>query len=189
MTPYLTNTLPNIVAENSQYNLRNRDNFATFKTWTKTYQLSFFPRTVNEWNRLPADIRNSDNASIFRGKLRQEAETPPIWCSSGDRKIAVVHAKLRMLCSPINDHLYSHIHVIDSPQCHCGNPRENNRHFLLDCPLYQIERRQMMIDLLALKFPISLNSILFGNPKLSEAKNIAAFEIIHKFLSDTGRFE
>ena len=186
---YLTSTLPNTVAENNQYNLRNRDNFATYKARTKTFQLSFFPRTVNEWNHLPPDIRNSDTASTFRGKLPPKAEAPPVWYCTGERKIAVVHAKLRMLCSPINDHLYSHIHVIDSPQCHSGSTCENNRHFLLECPLYLIERRQMMSDLLALNFPVSLNSLLFGNSKLSEAKNIAAFEIIHKFLSDTGRFE
>ena len=141
------------------------------------------------WINNSLHLRSCDNASIFRGKLPQKAETPPFWYCCGDRKTAVVHAKLRMLCSPLNDHLYSHIHVIDSPQCRCGNPRENNRHFLFDCPLYQIERRQMMSDLTALKFPITLNSLLFGNHKLNEADNVAAVRIIHKFLSDTGRFE
>ena len=41
---YLINTLPNTVADNTNYNLRNRDDVALFKTRTKTFQLSFFPK-------------------------------------------------------------------------------------------------------------------------------------------------
>ena len=41
---YLTSTLPNIVAENTPYNLRNRENLAGYKTRTKMYQLSFFSK-------------------------------------------------------------------------------------------------------------------------------------------------
>ena len=94
-----------------------------------------------------------------------------------------------MLCSPLNDHLYSHIHVIESPFCSCGHPRENNKHFLLDCPLYINERNAMMQALQSINFDPTLHNILQGNSECSEETNTQAFTIIQKFLKDTGRFD
>ena len=50
------------------------------------------------------------------------------------------------------DHLFSHIHVVESPACPCGYARENNKHFLLECNLYNNERTQMLDKLLQVEF-------------------------------------
>ena len=186
---YLCNTLPDTVAHTTDYNLRNRDDVSMFKTRTKTFQLSFFPRTVNEWNRLTKEQKESPNALAFRDKLDPVAKTPPPWYLVGSRKMSVAHAKLRMLCSQLNDHLYSHIHVIDSPQCSCGNARENNRHFLLQCPLYHQERQVLLADLHKLNFTPSLNNLLYGDSNMSDLTNSRAVEIIHKYFVATKRFQ
>ena len=186
---YLINTLPNTVADNTNYNLRNRDDVSMFKTRTKTFQLSFFPRTVNEWNGLSNDLKNAPNVNDFKDKLNPVKKTSPTWYAAGKRKMSVVHAKLRMLCSPLNDHLYSHIHVIDSPQCPCGYARENNKHFLLQCPLYQNERRELLNNLSTLDFLPTLNNLLYGDPNMSEETNFKAVEKIHNFFAATKRFD
>ena len=102
--------------------------------------------------------------------------------------MAIIHAKLRMLCSPINDHLYSHIHVIDSPACICGHLRENNKHFLLQCPLYLNERNEMFNKLNQIGFNPSLNNLLYGNNQYTDQVNIQAFYIIQEYLAASGRF-
>ncbi len=70
----------------------------------------------------------------------------------GDRNINILHARLCMLCSPLNDHIFSFIHVIDDPSCSCGCPRENNKHYLLECQLYCDERDHMVQELRKLDF-------------------------------------
>ena len=92
-----------------------------------------------------------------------------------------------MLCSPLNDHLFSHIHVVDSPACPCGHLRENNKHYLLECNLFTVERDQMLHSLQQLGFQPNLNNLLYGNSEYSEECNTKAFGIIQSFISATGR--
>ena len=126
--------------------------------------------------------------ATFTSKLNTPPLTSPTWYYSGTRILSINHAKLRMLCSPLNDHLFSHIHVIDSPDCLCGHFRENNKHFLIDCPLYLIERNQMFNKLMQIGFQPSLNNILYGNSQYTEECNIMAFSIIQEHIAATERF-
>ena len=59
------------------------------------------------------------------------------WYYSSDSQKSILHARLRMLCSPLNDQVHSLIHVVESPTCSGRHVRENNKHFLLECPLYE----------------------------------------------------
>ena len=103
--------------------------------------------------------------------------------------LGVCHAKLRMLCSPLKDHLFSHIHVIDNPTSACGYSRENNKHFLLDCPLFANERTVMLTELADLNFRPVTKNLLFGNKDYSEETNSKAFKIVQSFIMLTGRFD
>ena len=101
----------------------------------------------------------------------------------------MIHARLRMLCSPLNDHLFSHIHVVDNPSCSCGHARENNKHFLFDCPLYINERQMMMQSLQQIGFEQSVHNLLYGDITYSVDKNTKAFIIIQRFIETSGRFD
>ena len=183
---YLQNTLP--VAEQNRYNLRHEKNYPTIGARTSAFQNTYFPKTISEWNSLDEDVKHSDSTESFSRKLKKENKTSPKWYCAGDRRFNIVHAKLRMLCSPLNDHLYSFIHVVDTPSCTCGHPRENNKHFLLECPLYMNERNVMIQNLEEINFHPSLNNLLYGNGKYIEEKNTKAFIIIQEFFRDSGRF-
>ena len=43
--------------------------FKTLRCRTELFRNSFLPFTVNEWNKLDSDIKNSDSYEMFRKKL------------------------------------------------------------------------------------------------------------------------
>ncbi len=185
---FLQNSLPMPVGEHNRYALRNEHNFPQLRTRTSTFQNSFIPKTIQDWNNLDNDIKGSNTLETFTRKLNTPPLEVPKWFYLGERSMSINHAKLRMLCSPINDHLYSHIHVIESPTCICGHNRENNKHFLLECPLFINERNEMFNNLMQLGFQPTVNNLLFGNAQYSVNCNIQAFVIIQKYIAETGRF-
>ena len=134
------------------------------------------------------DKKSVESSDTFATKIKRDL-TVPSWFQTGERFPSVCHAKMRMMCSPLNDHLFSHIHVIDSPTCACGYRRENNKHFLLDCPLFTNERTLMLTELAALNFRPVTKNLLFGNADYSEEKNIKASKIIQSFIVATGHFD
>ena len=47
-----------------------------------------------------------------------------------DRKAEIVHARMRMRCSNLNEHLNT-LHVLESPYCVCANEIEDCEHFFM----------------------------------------------------------
>ena len=183
---YLQNTLE---THHVRYNLRNQGLLHPMKYRTATHQKTFFPQTISDWNNLDQNIRNIDNFSNFETQLcNDNVKKIPKWYFTGKRYPSVIHGKLRMLCSPLNDHLYSHIHVIDSPQCPCGHPRETTKHYFLECPLFQNERQDMLQKLKSINFHPSLHNLLYGDFSVDEKTNISAFEIVQSFIEHSDRF-
>ena len=125
----------------------------------------------------------------FSNRLNKDHISPPKWFNSGCRKYNILHARLRMLCSPLNDHLYSHIHVVDSPACPCGHERENNKHYFMDCPLYDTARQTLFNSLQQIGFECTLVNLLYGSAAYSVNKNSQAFNLIQEFIENSGRFE
>ena len=69
--------------------------------------------------------------------------TYKIWDISGVKLLT----KLRVQFSALNEHSFQHAFNCLSPVCPCGNDNENNKHFLLHCPLYDILRRDLFDQL------------------------------------------
>jgi hypothetical protein len=184
---YLSDSLP---ANSEQvYNLRNIDhNIRNFNARTSAFQNSFYLKTIREWNSLKIEIRNSPTVSVFKNKIKTIKDKPPDQYYSGNRRLAIIHARLRMFCSGLNDHLFSQLHVIDSPECPCGNGRETSKHYLLVCVLFVVERNSMQIALNNIGFTPTLSNLLYGSPQVDVDTNIQAFSIIQEFIDKTGRF-
>ena len=104
--------------------------------------------------------------------------------------MAIMHAHLHMLCSPLNDHLYSYIHVVDNPVGQCGFQRENNKHFLLECPLFNNKRVKIINKLAELGFYITVMNLLYGTCTAghSEQVNTEVFKILQHFIYVTCQF-
>ena len=122
-------------------------------------------------------------------KLKDTKHHPPDWFYSKNRIYSIFHSRLRMRCSPLNDDLFSQIHVIESPQCLCGHVRETARHFLLECQLFTNECTIMLNKLLKINFEPTLLYLLYGDEQKELNLNIKAFKLICKFLKETLRFD
>ena len=98
---------------------------------------SFFPRTLKIWNELPESVTSSAVLWSFEQKLKKHLQITSlepkikrfkrILYNHGIRNC--IHARLRIGCSGLNDHLYSHLHVIDTPNGSWGESSETVFHF------------------------------------------------------------
>ena len=183
---YLQSIIPATQGQHD-YQLRHENNYPVVKTRTTAFKNTFLPKTIIDWNKLNDDTKLSESLESFSNKLNGNLTKTPIWYYTGDRNASILHARLRMLCSPLNDHLFSYIHV-DSPSCVCGHPRENNKHFLLECPLYLNSRNLMIAELEAINFTPNAKHLLYGDETSSEDSNIKAFKIIQDYILETKRF-
>ena len=186
---YLKQNIQTHADVNARYELRHGNNIGTYRARTSSFHNSFFPKTIREWNSLDKDIKAAGTLDSFTSKLTADNPVVPKWYYVGDRAVSIIHAKMRMLCSNLNDHLFSHIHVVDSPQCQCGFQRENNKHFLLECPLFLNERADLLNKLGAISFQPTVSNLLYGNKDYADECNIQAFGHIQDYIKQSGRFD
>ena len=179
---YLNQLVPDLVQTRTQYSLRNSNNMSTIRTNTELYYNSFLPSAVRAWNNLSNEIRTSTSLNEFKRKLSENVNKPPKYYYYGNRVAQIHHSRLRLECSALKQHLHKK-KLVDSPLCTCGIP-ETSKHFLFDCPNYQLIRTRTLSEYLHLP----TKSLLFGDSRLSENENEKIFEAVHKFITQTGQF-
>ena len=98
---------------------------------------TYFNNAPFEWNLLDSDIRGSKSIAEFKRKLLSkirptENSVYNIYDIEGIR----ILTKLRLQFSDLNGHRFRHRFNAASPLCNCGTANEDNKHFLLHCPLF-----------------------------------------------------
>ena len=106
---YLNRLVPDSVQNRSQYLLRNGDNITTIHTNSVLYYNSFLPSAVRTWNNLYNDIRSSTSLNEFKRKLSEHIIKPPTYFNYGKRVVQTHHARLRLECSALKQHLFKKI--------------------------------------------------------------------------------
>ena len=53
---------------------------------------------------------------------------------------------MRLKCSNLKAHLVS-LHVVDDPYCICNSGVEDNYHYFCECPLYFVQRQELIRSL------------------------------------------
>jgi hypothetical protein len=183
LTPdFLSSLIPD--QTNTRYNLRNSDNTAGIYARTSLYYNSFLPSTIRDWNNLPTEVRNLPTLSSFKNFLTRNKKRTPKYYYSGNRKLQVLHTRLRTKCSSLNYHLFLR-NISPSPLCECGQV-ESNYHFFFECYRYNLYRNELFINIQA--FDINLDILLFGNPGLSDDDNSTIFSNVQSFIAKTKRF-
>ena len=182
---YLQKEIP--IADPNRENLRSESDIPRIRGMV-FYQNTFIPKTIVEWNDLDEDVKSCDSSDTFTSRITRDIDRPS-WFLAGKREPSMLHARMRMKCSPLNDDLHTHIHVLDSSECACGYKKENSKHFLLDCPLYENARKKMLSDLDKLGFKPTTKNLLYGNINYSETTNIEAFIIIQNYIMESKRFK
>ena len=128
---YLYDILPQRQQQPERRNLRSETNneipipFAR----TESFRRSFFPYSIKMWNELDKNIRDSPSIHAFKDILKKRPNPNLKLLYLGDRFPAIHHARMRIGCSKLNAHLCHNLHVIPSPQCHCGYHTEDPQHF------------------------------------------------------------
>ena len=77
------------------------------------------------------------------------------------------------------------MHVIDNPNCTCGNIIESPKHFFLKCPLYAGPRVNLIQEVSNIT-DCTVNKLLFGDNNLSYDQNLIIVQAVYFY--DTKRF-
>ncbi len=184
---YLTNIHLELQGEAMHtYNLRNRGNLRIPLCRLYTFKKSFFPRAIESWNSLSANMKSSSSLEKFRQSIKKQSHELLVLYYYGKRWPSVHHARMRMGCSKLNFDLFHNLHVVDTDKCECG-ATETPEHYFLQCPFYHNER-EILLRSIADIMPITTNNILYGNSSYSLDINKTLFTAVHQYIIDTKRF-
>jgi hypothetical protein len=177
---YLGGLLPPKIGLNRPAS-RNAEHFCIPKCRTQTYQSSFIPSAIKMWNNCAPEQRTIEYA------IKNMSKESHLLYYLGDRSTNVKHAQLRMQCSKLNAHLFS-LHVVDSPQCTCGYNMEDNKHYLLNCPLYTLPRVKMLQSIQNIGINVlHVDTLLYGINEIDYSSNKDIFKAVHIFIEETER--
>ena len=190
---YLFNSLPTLTISQ-----RYPNHFNSFRCRTASFQSSFLPDSIIQWNKLSPDIRNSKSYPIFRNALFKlikplENSIYNIHDSLGIKLLT----RLRLDFSHLREHKFRHnFRDTLNPMCECSLEPENTSHFLLHCHNYDIIRLTLMSNLNRIDSSLSfLNDtnlvrvLLFGDKKYDLLTNQKILKVTIDFLKESGRFE
>ena len=184
---YLCSLLPCRVNETNPYNLRNADNIHVPTCRTKLYSESFLPSTIQVWNSLSLDIRNSPSVPSFkRSLLTDDSYEVPSYYTTGSRIAQILHTRLRTNCSALNLTLFQR-NLFESPLCQCGEV-ESAEHYLMTCNRYTNLRAKLLTDVSRVRVA-SVKLFLFGDSSLTIEQNNLIFTAVQSFILSSNRFK
>ena len=144
---YLFQLIP---LKKSSYTTRNAHNIPFFKFRHVFFLNSFFPCTIIEYNKLAPDLRNSDSFSAFKKSILNFIRPfPNSVCNCHNPKSLKFISRLRLGLSHLRYQKFKH-NFQDSvnPLCNCGLITETTSHYLLHCPLFADERKNLFMQII-----------------------------------------
>ena len=184
---YLTELFPDNVGNNSRYNLRNSYNIAQPFCRLNLLKSSFVPSTISAWNNLPLSTRNAPNLTQFRSKLIGQTTVRSSFYGHGDRKLNIIHTRLRHGCSLLNNDLYR-INLVNTKLCPCGDGTEDAKHYFLRCSRYNVHRDVLFDTISQLGCTPNIGTILYGDQDKNVRCNEQIFQAVHKYIARSKRF-
>jgi hypothetical protein len=202
--PYLTDMCPPLTKDRTPYNLRSGCNITTPQSKTTVFQKSFFPQSIDDWNKLDAGIRSAKTIETFKenNKKKCKFKVNRLY-HQYPSKAVTNHTRMRLGLSGLAFQRFEYNHI-DNPKCPlCPAQREDLVHFFMTCPAHAAHREKFMtetcqilhsIDNLEVEFRSKrfrnkfIDIILKGTPLLSENDNKRIFEITQEFIQNSQRF-
>jgi hypothetical protein len=200
---YLMDACPPLTRDRTCYDLRSGMDVSTPPTRTTTYQKSFLPQTIKDWNSLDRTVRDLKTIENFKDYQSKNCgyKLNTLY-HYGANKSAINQTRMRLGLSGLSFQRFSYNHI-DNPKClNCNAPKEDPTHYFLLCPVYAEQREELLLnvtDLLHInnieidfpnpKFQIALvNLLLQGNSILNATDNEKIFHFVQDFIKNTGRF-
>lgn len=186
---YLSSLLTSTVQEQVPYLLRNINDYRIPFFRLSTTNSSFLPSTLRSWNTLDNSVRSSASLNIFKKSLKTDVLNAPSYFGVGDRKLNIIHTKLRHNCSSLNYDLFR-MNLVETPCCSCGHSCENVYHFFFKCRHYNFSRAILFQQLHVLNddATFDLNLLLYGNGDLSADVNSKLFLYVQNYINSSNRF-
>ena len=185
----------------SQYRLRDQDVIGRLRARTDKFKSSFYPNCLSGWNKLEPELRPAPSVAVFKKKLLSIIR-PPAKSVFGiyDPKGLSYLTQLRVGLSKLNFHKFKHnFRDTINPMCPTSDGIEDTEHFLLLCPTFDAQRRDLFAGIVELIRPFrqitdlsndSLTQLLlYGDQDLSTELNRNILELTLRFIHDTGRFD
>jgi hypothetical protein len=201
--PYLTDICPILTHERTNYDLRSGLNITTPTQKTATYQNSYFPHTIKDWNNLTNEIRQSKTIDTFKFALKKSSgfKTNSLFHHNSS-KSAINHTRMRLGLSALSSHRHDYRHIDTSSCPTCNAKIEDPAHFFLTCPTYAGPRPKLMretssilysynleVDFLSRPFrDFFIKTLLNGSPLLSHSDNKNIFKHTNLFIQESKRF-
>lgn len=190
---YLGSLLP---LKQSSYDQARSNLFRNFKTNNEYFKNSFFPYTVNEWNKLGPDLKNLLSISKFKTGLLNfiRPEMGPVYKIHDPRGLTLL-TRLRVNFSHLREHKFRHnFRDTLNPLCSCGLEIESTNHYLLRCSFYTHIRKTLIDNIKNTIGPISdlsddklVNLLLYGNDIYNTEQNCFILKTTIVFLMSSER--
>ena len=121
--------------------LRNSNDTDLIAYRTKLFASSFITSAIKLWNELPGDIKSTQSLSSFKSyvMLSFSVSNVPRYYLAGDRKLSILHTRIRNNCSDLKFDLFSNGISVHA-NCGCGYPTEDAKHYLFRCNYYSVQR-------------------------------------------------
>ena len=162
--PFLKDLLPDTVGENQNYNLRNNDELRVPFARLNVFRDSPILAMITRWNQLNVSVKNKPTYYSFKKAITIKTGPRKEILYYGKRWAAIHHARIRIGCSKLNEHLCNNLHVIPSPRCVCDNGVEDSKHFFLTCSLFDGIRPKLIETISTVTDTvIDMNMLLYGD--------------------------
>ena len=155
LTPrYTVDPIPPL--HQSQYCLRDQDVIGHIKARTEKFKSTFYPNCLFEWNKLEPELRLAPSIAVFKKKLLATIRPPPKPVFGIHDPIGLSYlTQLRVGLSKLNFHKFKHnFRDTINPMCPTSDGIEDTVHFLLLCPSFDVQRQDLLADIVDLLRPL-----------------------------------
>ena len=198
LTPsYTQEPIPSLCQSN--YSLRNQDVIGPIRGRTERFQSSFYPNCISEWNKLDPEIRLAPSVAVFKTKLLSRIRPPPKSVFGIHDPIGLSYlSQIRVGLSKLNFHKFKHnFRDTINPMCPTNDGIEDTEHFLLLCPSFDTQRRDLLAGVSELLQPLAqidslsrnvlLQLLLYGDKDFPDDVNKIILQLTIDFIHKTGR--
>ena len=184
----------------THYSLRKRDVVGQIMARTEKFKSSFYPYCLREWNVIEPELRHATSVAIFKKKILSIIRPPanPVFGIHDPIGLSFL-TQIRVGLSKLNFHKFKHnFGDTVSPMCPSNDGIEDAEHFLLLCPSFDAQRRDLLagvFDVLRLyghsnpSNMVLTQLLLYGDEKFSYDLNKTILNLTLQFIHKTGRFE
>ena len=186
---YISDLIPPLVREISNYPLRNMNNYSAPFARTEFFKRSSIP-SISLWNAADNSLKESITLQSFKHHQKSSSTCNlkiPSYYLFGNRRLAVLHARMRNNCSNVNFDLFNNFLRPDTLST-CRAEPENAEHYFFRCNEYNNQRLVLFNSLRNFQ-PLRHDILLFGNPNLGVEDNTFIFESVHTFIKTSTRFD